>query len=432
MALAVIGAGVTGLSFASAYGNVPVFEANGSLGGKALSYKVDTEVGTFGFDVGGHWFHHQSAPGALKLLDGLPLNSHRRYAFVYLEGRLYDYPIQQSYKQNPSSSFVGRVDEELREIGGKELQYSNYAEMLINSYGPALYDAFFRDYNRKMFGKEELASIAAGKYETVRNVRLTGNTDGYNPAFLYPKGDIGAQAIPLHLSKRVNVSFDTGVHAISLSRKTMQLKQKNHAWETIVSTIPLPLLIRLISDVEPEYLRLAEQLTASKGFIVNMGIKKKPFHEHKSWVYFPELRYHFYRLGFYSNIEPLLAPKGYSSIYVECSPLHFNTKSEAQLLLPKIIQELTEIGIIDEADDIVALRTFYLEQNYCMPDQKITSVLHRYLESNGIYSIGRYGSWHWSSQHEDMQQAVQLAEYLQSRNADQAFRTESSSFVPMK
>ena len=29
-----------------------------------------------------------------------------------------------------------------------------------------------------------------------------------------------------------------------------------------------------------------------------------------------------------------------------------------------------------------------------------------------IYSIGRYGTWHWSSQHEDMQQAIRLANKL--------------------
>lgn len=415
MAIVVIGAGVTGLSFAKAFGDVQVFESNSSLGGKALSYKVNTEVGTFGFDVGGHWFHHQNAPGALKLLESLPLVKHDRYAYVYLDGILYDYPIQQSYKKNPDKGFVSKVEHELREIEREEIKYSNYYEMLLNSYGPTLFHSFFSNYNIKMFGEMDLTRINIGKFETVRNVRISDNGNGYNSSFLYPMGDAGAQAIPLHLSKHSDVNLNANVQSISLRKKTMVLNNNSCKWKTIVSTIPLPSLVSMISDVDPYYVQLAKQLTSSKGLIINLGIKKKPFHENKSWVYFPELKYHFYRMGFYSNVEPLLAPQGYSSVYVECSPLHFQTKNQAMQLLPKIIQELKEIGVIDDEKDIITLKPIYLEHNYCMPNVSSTSVLHQFLESNDLFSIGRYGSWHWSSQHEDMQQAVNLAERLRSR-----------------
>ncbi|OBZ16517.1 NAD(P)/FAD-dependent oxidoreductase [Bacillus sp. FJAT-26390] len=417
MAFTVIGAGVTGLSFAKAFGNVPVLEAHSSLGGKALSYKVNTEAGIFGFDVGGHWFHHQHAPGALKLLDGLPLVKHNRSAYVYLEGRLYDFPFQQSYMANPDVDFVRRVDRELKTIQAEKISYTNYYEMLLHSYGRTLFDAFFRDYNIKMFGVEDLTSIDTGKFETVRNVRVSDNAAGYNSSFVYPKGDMGAQAIPMFLSKHANVSLNAHLQSINLRNKTMVVNNQKRPWDTIVSTIPLPTLIHMIEDAEPHYGRLADRLVSSKGLIVNLGVRQKPFHAGKSWVYVPEMKYHFYRMGFYSSVEPALAPQGYSSIYVECSPLYFEQRDDALKLLPIIIEELIEIGVIDDVNDVITLKPIYLEHNYCMPNQSLTATLHRYLESNHIYSIGRYGSWHWSSQHEDMQQAVDLAERLRSREA---------------
>ncbi|MNH99280.1 hypothetical protein D3C73_520430 [compost metagenome] len=80
--------------------------------------------------------------------------------------------------------------------------------------------------------------------------------------------------------------------------------------------------------------------------------------------------------------------------------------------MPQVIRDLIKIGMIEDERDIVTLKPIYLEQNYCLPDNRVTSLIQGYLQQYGIYSIGRYGSWHWSSQHEDMQQAISLAEEL--------------------
>jgi len=37
----------------------------------------------------------------------------------------------------------------------------------------------------------------------------------------------------------------------------------------------------------------------------------------KHWVYVPEKRYPFYRVGFYSNVAPGIVPAGHFSVYVE-------------------------------------------------------------------------------------------------------------------
>ncbi|WP_078428899.1 protoporphyrinogen/coproporphyrinogen oxidase [Alkalihalobacterium alkalinitrilicum] len=407
----VIGAGVTGLTFGKVFGNeVNILEAHDKLGGKALSYKVETNVGRFGFDLGGHWFHHKNAPDTVKLLKGLPLERHKRLAYVYLENQFLDFPIQQSYKNHSNLEQVKRIEKDFKFIEENDNQsFNNYNEMLVKSYGETLYHWFFRDYNIKMLGVRDLSLIDVGRLEKVRNFRVKDGEKDYNSDFLYPKGDIGAKGIPLILSKGLSVTYNNKVNQINPFKKVMEINDKEIPWNKIISTMPLPSLIEILSDVDPEIVQLSNKLKSSRGFIINLGVKRLPFHSNKSWVYIPSLDYSFYRIGFYSNIQPLLAPEGYVSMYVECSPLFFTNKEEALNLVPRVIEELIEIGFLGGKEDIVTSRPIYLEHNYCLPNSRASEKIREYLKSFGIYSIGRYGTWHWSSQHEDMQQAIKLA-----------------------
>lgn len=413
LSIYVIGAGVTGLAFAATLGDAKVLEGSSKLGGKASSYEVETPVGTFRFDVGGHWFHYQHAPEVLQLLEGLPLQKHTRQAFVYVEGDWFDFPIQMSYKQHRDSEFVRQISRELitsQEKGASDKEnYRNYSDMLLNSYGTTLFDYFFRDYNTKMFGITDLSQIRVSQFEKIRNVRTDKNTTGYNHYFYYPQSPLGAQAIPAHLAKKARIQFDVKVTSIQLANQTMTVNGQSVPWEMIVSTMPLPKLVQIIDGIDPEVAELSRQLRASRGFILNLGVKKNLLHGNKSWIYISEMEYCFYRVGFYSNVEPSMAPEGYSSIYVECSPLFFANKQEALRLVPRVIHDLTRMGIIEDEQDVVTMKPIYLEQNYCFPDDRITSMIRDYLQQHRISSIGRYGSWHWSSQHEDMKQAIDLA-----------------------
>ncbi|MDQ0917492.1 NAD(P)/FAD-dependent oxidoreductase [Paenibacillus sp. V4I5] len=415
MTIHVIGAGVTGLSFAKAFSEeVNILESCESLGGKALSYKVETNVGTFGFDIGGHWFHYKSTPAVLSILKGLEVQAHTRKAFVYLHEHFFEFPIQQSYIGHSDKKFVNNVKQELQNVNFYH-EYNNYDEML-HSYGLTLYQSFFKNYNSKMYGVNDLSEIGVGKFETIRNVRTSTNITGYNGDFLYPKGDIGARGIPAFLADNLKINYKKKVNSINLKNKTMIINNEENSWDTIVSTMPLTSLIGIITDADDNILDLSQQLKTSKGMILNLGVKKTQLQGDKSWVYFPDTNLHFYRVGFYSNVEPSLAPMGYCSMYVECSPLFFSNKEEALAIVPKVIKELIDIGFIRNTDEIVTSKVIYLDQNYCLPDTSKTTIIHHYLESVGIYSIGRYGSWHWSSQHEDMQQAWDLANKLNLRD----------------
>lgn len=414
MRMFVIGAGVTGLAFANAYGpdQTVIFEQSSMHGGKAKSYAIESEKGTFHFDTGGHWFHFASAPKVLKLLDGLELNTHDRHAFVWLDDQFFDFPIQASFIEHPNKKFVGKATKDLQEAQAKSIAARNYDEMLFYSYGKTLYDKFFKPYNQKLFGLEELSQISYGKFETLRNVRI--GDKGYNNQFYYPKGTVGAQGIPSHLQKKVNVQYKTKISGINLSEQILTLNGKqtcSFANKKVINTMPIAILVQLIEDLDPTVKELSTSLRSSSGLILNFGVKALPIYKGKTWVYYPQRELSFYRLGFYSNVEPLLAPHEYTSMYVEVSPLNFSTRDGALELIPQVIQDLKKVGMIKNKEDIIVQSPIYIPHNYCFANKdvgNICDVLSRF----GIYSIGRYGSWHWSSMHEDMHQAVELAYQL--------------------
>lgn len=414
MGMYVIGAGVTGLAFANAYGTdqTLIFEQSSMHGGKAKSYAIDSEKGTFYFDTGGHWFHFASAPKVLSLLNGLELNAHERHAFVWLDDLFFDFPIQASFIEHPSQKFVGKATYDLEEAQAKSIAASNYDEMLFYSYGKTLYEKFFKPYNQKLFGLEDLRKISYGKFETLRNVRI--GAKGYNAQFYYPKGTVGAQGIPSQLQKKANVQYKTEISSINLSQQTLTLNGTqtcSFANKKVINTMPIALLVQIIEDLDPTIKELSTSLSSSPGFILNFGVKTLPIYKGKTWVYYPQGELSFYRLGFYSNVEPLLAPQEYTSMYVEVSPLNFSTREEALDLIPQVIQDLKKVGMIENEEDIIVQSPIYIPHNYCFSNKDVEQI-REILSRFGIYSIGRYGSWHWSSMHEDMHQAVELAYQL--------------------
>ena len=119
----------------------------------------------------------------------------------------------------------------------------------------------------------------------------------------------------------------------------------------------------------------------------------------------------FYRFGFYSNIEPALAPVGYVSMYVEVAPtLLHQTDSEIQ---HRVLTDLRTMGLLNEEPALVHLHR--LRENYCLTSTHTLSILS-FLRSQRIFSIGRYGAWRWSSQHEDILDARTLALQLKGES----------------
>ena len=161
----------------------------------------------------------------------------------------------------------------------------------------------------------------------------------------------------------------------------------------VVATIPLPELVKLLEEPPEEVLAAASLLRCTPVRYLNVATKSSPradFH----WIYVPEERYPFYRVGIYTNAVPAMAPAGHGALYVELSDR--GPAPRLDDLLPGVAQALHAAGAINSADDVLFAELKELTYAYVVFDQNYYEAVRTiipWLESVGIFPRGRYGSW---------------------------------------
>ena len=118
------------------------------------------------------------------------------------------------------------------------------------------------------------------------------------------------------------------------------------------------------------------------------------------WVYVPEPKYPFYRVGCYSRFSSAMAPPGKDSLYVE---LVSRAPPDLPRLMPDVEQALVDMGLVRKKGDIAFARVRKLDYAYVIFDHAYfaaTQTLHTFLREHGIVSTGRYGGWNYSSMEE--------------------------------
>lgn len=395
----IIGAGITGSSFAKFLGmqDAILLEKEKHSGGKCSSFTLNSSLGPFTFDIGGHWFHCQLNENLCDLFSGLSL--HNRRAYVYIQGEYVQYPIQSHYSELTDDRLVQTIANELKEYPVTDDKDLSYFDMLKNRYGPTLFELFFRPYNCKMFATRETGDIMVSPYERIRNVS-TASLKGYNSNFYYPCNGGGVQQLTTQLLQGIPVEYEAKVVDIDINKKRVVLENGDEiGYHILVNTMPLDVLLWCIRQQPSK--KLGSQLRHSSAYIYNLGIKSTTWQD-RNWIYFADETVPFYRLGSYSVVDPLLAPVGCQSLYME---------STVPLSRDVIVKQLYELGLIHNPEDLIVMQQVYLSHNYCFYSPALPQI-HTWLNEHGVYSIGRYGGWRWSSIHEDILEAMNLVENL--------------------
>lgn len=405
----IIGAGMSGLSYAAFCGHNDylIFEQADRIGG----YCKTTERNGFVWDYSGHFFHFKDNDIEQFVAQGIPqediLTIHKRTQIRYKD-RLIDYPFQMNIHQLPKQEF----DECLYDLFHNPItDYTNFKEMLYAKFGKSIADKFLIPYNSKLYACDlnTLDKDAMGRFfpyaekeQIVKNF-TAANNDTYNATFVYPKhGAIQyVNSMAAHVKNdavRLNetiVSIDAKAHVV-----TMQSGGKIH-YDRLISTVPFPKLMELIGEpIHPA-------LSWNQVLVFNLGFDKQALDTKNHWIYFPEDKYCFYRVGFYSNI--LGTDK--CSLYVE---LGFNkeAKIEPQKLLPRVLLDLQAAQIISADMKIVDYESIIMNPAYVHVSTEAiqyVKIQKEELEKADIYSIGRYGSWTYCSIEDNIKEAKALA-----------------------
>lgn len=408
----IIGAGISGLSYAAFCGHDEylILEQSDKIGG----YCKTTERNGFVWDYSGHFFHFKDKEMEQFIAQGIPdedLLTVRKCTQIRYKDRLIDYPFQMNIHQLPQQEFIDCLYDLFE---NPTTDFSNFKEMLYAKFGKSIADKFLIPYNTKLYACDlnTLDKDAMGRFfpyaekeQIVKNFKATNN-DTYNATFVYPKH--GAIQYVDSLASHVNqeaICLNDTVIAICPKEHTVTLRsgEKIH-YDRLISTVPFSKLMDLIGEPKNQ------TLSWNKVLVFNIGFDKLGLDTKNHWIYFPEDKYCFYRVGFYSNI--LDADR--CSLYVE---LGFDKAAEInpETLLPRVLRDLQEAQIISADMQVVDYESIIMNPAYV----HVSAEAMRYvteqkakLAKEDIYSIGRYGSWTYCSIEDNMKEAKALANHL--------------------
>jgi hypothetical protein len=160
-------------------------------------------------------------------------------------------------------------------------------------------------------------------------------------------------------------------------------------------------LVRSISGSVPDCVRThAARLRHSGSFIVGVGIRQ-PSPSNKCWMYFPESNCPFYRLTYLSNYSPDVVPDPatYYSLLAEISHSEHKPVDRATVV-DDTIRGLVNTRMISEDDRKDIVDAFLIERDYTYPTPSLErdaalSVVQPWLETQQVFSRGRFGAWRY-------------------------------------
>jgi protoporphyrinogen oxidase len=410
----IIGSGVSGLSYAMFNSNDYIILEKDNLPG---GYCKTTKRNGYVWDYSGHFFHFKDKKFKDIICNDISedaLKTVNKSTRIIYKQKYIDYPFQKNIHQLSKSEMIDCIYDLFNTQGNS---YSNFLEMLYCKFGKSIAEKFLKPYNEKLYACDlnQLDKDAMGRFfpyaekeEIIKNFKSTNNSS-YNESFVYPKnGAIEYINAILNKIDTAKIKYNHNVVRIDLDEHKVHLDNGTTIeYDRLISTMPFPELLEK-SNVQFD----KDIYTWNKVLVFNLGFDKKGPNKKDHWLYFPEKKYSFYRVGFYDNI----LNQERMSLYVE---IGFN-KSEIidpDKWLDRVIHDLRHAGIMSEDQELVDYETIIMDPAYVhINSESIKDVVNKkdYLKSKDVYSIGRYGSWTYCSIEDNIKEAFNLVSTLKN------------------
>lgn len=464
----IIGAGPTGLSAAYHLGEGAVLlEKNASVGGWCRSI---ADHG-FTFDYAGH-IMFSNDPYVLQMYEmllGPNLHWQNREAWVYSKQVYTRYPFQGALYGLPpkviTECIVGAVEARFGSIdaGGatpcavkpvedccadgtadvanaasfapRKRETQNFEDFIYKVWGSGIAKHFAIPYNKKLWtvplaemetswlgGRvplPDLEEIIEGALEPV------GKPMGPNARFGYPLSG-GFQALMSGFLPHIKGRIEMNAAASQLLPREHVLVMADgsrYRYDHLVSTMPLPELIKLIGAEAPDDVRAAAAgLRHISVRCVNLGVARENITD-KHWIYYPEHTI-FHRIFVQGNASPHCNPPGGFGLTCEISYSPWKPLPvDGQALIERCIADCVEVGMLRADDRIITANLVDMPYAYVIYDQARAAnvaTVKDWLARYDIVLAGRYSEWEYYNSDHAFLAGKKAAEAVLRQRADAA------------
>lgn len=431
--ITILGAGLAGLS--TAYHlekDYQIFEQNDTIGGLCRSKTVEN----FTFDYGPHILFpkEKHITELIKKLLGNNLHIQSREAWIYHMycDKYTRFPFQAHLHGLPVSVVKECLLGLFQALQGEKKgtgQPENYEEWIYWNFGEGIAKHLMIPYAKKIWTVHPKDMnyewvkyrVPRPKLEDVLEGALSDNPRlfGFNTQFWYPLRG-GIEALPR--------SFLPKINKVNLKKKATRIYAQERkaefngtdtiSYKLLVSTLPLPEIIKLIDKVPDDVQIASQELQHNSVFCVNLGIEREKI-SNKQWVYFYQEDFSFHRISFPMNFSPYVAPKGKSSISTEIAYSRFRPMSKENIV-GRAAEDLIKSKILFPDDKILVSDVLDMKYAYIIYDHHHrTNVarIHSFLRSHGIYPCGRFGEWEYFNMDDSIDSGKKIAEEINQLDA---------------
>lgn len=404
----IIGAGITGLSLASFLDtdNYLIVERDSEVGG----YCKTTIRNGFIWDYSGHFFHFNNQEIKDYVLENIECDvvTVNKKSHIHYKDRYINFPFQNNIHQLPTNEFI----ECLYDLyDKKDKDILNFTDFVKSNLGDSICEKFIIPYNEKLYSCDlnNLDHDAMGRFfpkptkfdNLLEQLKNNTKVNSYNDTFIYPTG--GSVEFVKSISSRVNkdnIILNTEIINIDVEGKIAKTSKGDIKFNRLINTMPFDSLLKITNENTNNF-------SSNKVVVFNLGFDKKT--EIKSnWIYFPGDEI-FYRVGFYNNIFKT----NRMSLYVEIG-MKKDVQVNEQILLSKVLTDLEKSGVIVDQKliehQMIVMNPAYV--HITKQSKDMYEIWNKKNNPNGLFSIGRYGSWTYCSIEDNIIQAKNLAHLL--------------------
>jgi len=364
--IVVLGTGMAG--FGAAYrlhaeGIAPMmYDKNGYHGGHTASFRYETG---FLFDIG----PHVSFTKDPRIQDLFAESVDQQYETVqiklnnYWRGHWPLHPVQLHLRGLPQDVVVKVISDFVEASKRPDAPIKNYADWLVSSFGKTFAESFPMQYTRK--------------YHTTTADNMS--TDWLGPRIYRPsleevlRGAISSDAPHIHYITHFRYPSAGGfvnylkrfvpLGNLQLNHELVSIDPRSHEltfsnghvtnYDGLISSVPLPDLIRMIQGAPPEVVAAARRLACSSCVLVNVGLNRADLSDaHMTYFYDEDIC--FARLGFPHMLTARNAPPGTGSIQAE---VYFSEKykpftGSPETWIEPVLRDLRRCGILREGDRV--------------------------------------------------------------------------------
>lgn len=421
MKVAIIGAGVSGLStahFLKDRYDVTIFEKEDHPGGLIRCRRVN---GNLFHTCGGHVFNSKRQ----DVLDWFwsmfireeEFSKAERNSCVFMDEKplVVPYPIENHmylFDKNIQKSFYEDLEEidKIKGIDPKFTDYDSFGNFLRWRFGKTLYDLYFEPYNKKVW-RRDLSSVPMSWMEgklpmpTTQEMRNNNANKVKEKAFVhasfwYEKMN-GSQYIADRLAEGLNIKYNSCI--TSIEKKDEKWVVCGEHFDKVVFCGNIKEMAKMIKGIDiSEYSKRIEELEYHGTTAVFCEIDANPF----SWIYQPSRKHESHRIICTGNFAPTnndaaTTPEGRITATIEFTDA---------ISKDDIMDNLSRIPLNPKYLDHK-----YNQYTYPIQDTNTRNMINRLksvLASTDFYFTGRFADWEYYNMDVAMGAAMDLCKQI--------------------